>query len=45
MKHEPNRLSFRIPWVAEVAAEGPLALAALLFLFLIAVSAKWLGIF
>jgi hypothetical protein len=42
MKCEPNRLMFRIPWVAEAAAEGPVALVVLLLLCLAALA--FLGI-
>jgi hypothetical protein len=43
MAEKRNRLSFRIPWLVEDVAEGPLAIGVLLILVLFMIFAKGMG--
>jgi hypothetical protein len=43
MAEKRNRLSFRIPWLVEAVAEGPLAIAVLFVLVLFMTFAKAMG--
>jgi hypothetical protein len=43
MAEKRDRLSFRIPWLLEAVAEGPLAIGVLLVLVVFLTIAKGLG--
>jgi hypothetical protein len=43
MSQKRSRLSFRIPWLVEAVAEGPLAILALCILVSVAIVAKGIG--
>ena len=44
MKREPNKLLFRIPFLGEVAAQGPVALGVVLVFGIMVFAGKWFGV-
>ena len=43
MTYRRNRLSLRIPWLVEAAAEGPFAIVVLLVLAILVLAARGFG--